>query len=367
MPLRDNPITNMKIPRLCAFARQIYNQYKTFVPLKMNLQTNIPLQPTSNPFGYKNKLLLLGSCFAQNIGDKLVYNKFQTVVNPYGILFHPLAIERVLQDAYNDKNYGEETIFELEGVWKSFIAHSRLNSHTKGAMIDKMNEVQSQLKTALQEASHIFITLGTAWVYQHQETGIAVANCHKVPQKEFVKGLLPIQEIVASLTRQCTIIRHLNPTAQITFTVSPVRHIKDGFIENTRSKAHLISAIHEVCAAQEAHYFPAYELMMDELRDYRFYTLDMLHPSQQAIDYIWEKFLEVYAGVYTTSHTEPLEVTNRSTKTKATLKEVQAIQQGLAHRPFNPESKQHKEFLGKLDKRIAILQQEFPHITFERF
>ncbi len=314
----------------------------------MKLQTNIPLQPAPSPFGYENKVLLLGSCFAENIGDKLTYHKFQSIVNPYGILFHPLAIERVLQDAYNDENYKGETIFELDGIWKSFIAHSRLNSNTKGAMIDKLKEVQSQLKNALQEASHIFITLGTTWVYQHKETSIAVANCHKVPQKEFIKGLLPIEEIVASLKRQCTIIKNINPHAQITFTVSPVRHLKDGFVENTRSKAHLISAVHQVLDGKQIHYFPAYELMMDELRDYRFYATDMLHPSQQAIDYIWEKFLEVYAFA----------------KAKKTLKEVQIIQQGLAHRPFNPESKQHKEFLGGLEKRIAILRQEFSHITF---
>ncbi|MEP0263552.1 GSCFA domain-containing protein [Dokdonia sp.] len=314
----------------------------------MKLQTNIPLQPFQHPLGYENKMLLLGSCFAENIGDKLAYHKFQSIVNPYGILFHPLAIERVLQDAYNDENYGEETIFELDGVWKSFIAHSRLNSSTKGAIIDKLKEVQSQLKTALQEASHIFITLGTAWVYQHKDTGIAVANCHKVPQKQFVKGLLPIEEIVASLKRQCTIIQNLNPQAQITFTVSPVRHSKDGFVENTRSKAHLISAVHEVCNKENIHYFPAYELMMDELRDYRFYATDMLHPSQQAIDYIWEKFMEVYAFA----------------KAKKTLKEVQIIQQGLTHRPFNPESKQHRQFIGKLENRMASLKKEYPHITF---
>lgn len=314
----------------------------------MKLQTKIPLEAFEYPFGYENKVLLLGSCFAENIGDKLAYHKFQSTVNPYGILFHPLAIERVLQDAYNDEVYGEETIFELEGVWKSFVAHSRLNSHTKGAMIDKLKETQSQLKRSIQEASHIFITLGTAWAYQHKETGIAVANCHKVPQKEFLKGLIPVTEIVASLKRQCTIIKHLNPKAQITFTVSPVRHLKDGFVENTRSKAHLIAAVHEVCDAKEAHYFPAYELMMDELRDYRFYATDMLHPSQQAIDYIWEKFMGVYAFA----------------KAKKILKEVQIIQQGLAHRPFNPESKQHRQFLGKLENRIISLKKEYPHMKF---
>lgn len=314
----------------------------------MKLQTIIPLQPVSKQFGYENKVLLLGSCFAENIGDKLAYHKFQSTVNPYGILFHPLAIERILQDAYNDEVYGEETIFELDGVWKSFVAHSRLNSHTKGAMIDKLKETQSQLKRSIQEASHVFITLGTAWAYQHKETGIAVANCHKVPQKEFLKGLIPVAEIVASLKRQCTIIKHLNPKAQITFTVSPVRHLKDGFVENTRSKAHLISAVHEVCDAKGAHYFPAYELMMDELRDYRFYATDMLHPSEQAINYIWEKFLEVYAFA----------------KAKKTLKEVQSILQGITHKPFDPEGEKHREFLRKLRVRIATLREDYPHINF---
>ena len=316
----------------------------------MKLQTTIPLEPASKQFGYEDKLLLLGSCFAENIGTKLKYGKLQATVNPYGILFHPLAIERVLQDVYNNTGIGEETVFELEGVWKSFIAHSRLNSSSKGGLIDKLKEAQEILKKAIVQASHVCITLGTAWVYQHKASGIAVANCHKVPQKEFVKGLLPIEEIVASLKRQCTIIQQLNPKAHIVFTISPVRHLKDGFVENTQSKAHLISAVHQVVDAQKIHYFPAYELMMDELRDYRFYTSDMLHPNEQAIQYIWEKFIEVYAFA----------------KAKTTLKEVEAIQCGLEHRPFNPETDAHQKFLQNLRTRIATLQQAYPQIQFDR-
>ncbi|GGG19207.1 hypothetical protein GCM10011344_19760 [Dokdonia pacifica] len=314
----------------------------------MKLQTNIPLEPASKQFGYEDQVLLLGSCFAENIGNSLLYHKFQSVVNPHGILFHPLAIERVLQDVYNDSENVEDTVFEIDGIWKSFIAHSRLNSGSKGAMVDKLKEAQEQLTKAIAKASHVFITLGTAWIYQHNETGIAVANCHKVPQKQFVKGLLPIEETTASLKRQCAIIQKINPKASIVFTVSPVRHLKDGFVENMRSKAHLISAVHQACEIKGVQYFPAYELMMDELRDYRFYATDMLHPSQQAIDYIWERFLEVYAFA----------------KAKTTLKEVQSIQQGLSHRPFNANSEQHQEFLRKLKVRIANLQQEYSHIKF---
>ncbi|RMB56503.1 GSCFA domain-containing protein [Dokdonia sinensis] len=322
----------------------------------MNLQTKIPLTSSKNQFGYKDKLLLLGSCFAENIGQKLEYYKFQATTNPFGILFHPLAIERVLLDACEDRDM-EETIFELDGVWKSFVAHSRLNATSRGVLLDRLNNAKSQLRNTVKEASHIFITLGTAWAYQHTPTGVLVANCHKIPQNQFAKGLLPISEITASLERQIAFIKKLNPKAQIVFTVSPVRHLKDGFVENNRSKAHLLSAIHEVCESGSASYFPAYELMMDELRDYRFYASDMLHPSEQAVDYIWEKFLEVYAGVYTER--------SRSTKTYDTLKEVGIIQAGLSHRPFNTESEQHKSFLMKLNERMENLQKQYPYIDFK--
>ncbi len=314
----------------------------------MKLQTNISLETASKQFGYEDHVLFLGSCFAENIGNALLYHKFQSVVNPYGILFHPLAIERVLQDVYNGSDSVEETVFEIDGIWKSFIAHSRLNSSSRGAIVDKLKEAQEQLTKVLAKASHVFITLGTAWVYQHKDTGIAVANCHKVPQKQFVKGLLPIEETTASLKRQCAIIQKINPKATIVYTVSPVRHLKDGFVENMRSKAHLISAVHEVCDAKRVQYFPAYEVMMDELRDYRFYTKDMLHPSQQAVDYIWERFIEVYAFE----------------KTKLVMKEVDGIQKGLSHRPFNTDSHAHQLFLADLDKRIQALKKEYPMIQF---
>lgn len=314
----------------------------------MNLQTKISLTPAKKQFGYTDKLLLLGSCFAEKIGEKLEYYKFQSTGNPYGILFHPLAIERVLRDACGNNGFGEETIFESDGVWKSFIAHSRLNATSQGKVIDRLKTAQSDLRVAITAASHVFITLGTAWVYQHKASGLAVANCHKVPQKEFVKGLLPIPEITASLERQIALVKSLNPRVQIIFTVSPVRHLKDGFVENNRSKAHLLSAVHEVCESGNASYFPAYELMMDELRDYRFYASDMLHPSEQAVDYIWERFVDVYAFA----------------KAHKTIKEVGNIQAGLTHRAFNTESEQHKTFLGKLNLRIETLQKQYSHIHF---
>ena len=314
----------------------------------MKLQTNIPLQPASKQFGYEDKLLLLGSCFSENIGNKLSYYKFQSVTNPYGILFHPLAIERVLHNVHNNTGIGEEAIFELDGIWKSFIAHSQLNSSSRGALVDKLTEAKEQLAKSIAKASHIFITLGTAWVYQHKETSIAVANCHKVPQKAFVKGLLPVEEIAGSLKRQCAIIKKINPKAQIVFTVSPVRHLKDGFVENTRSKAQLISAVHTVVDANQAQYFPAYELMMDELRDYRFYNDDMIHPNQTAINYVWERFESVWIA----------------DSAKKIMPKVSEIQKALAHKPFNENSEAHNKFLENLRLKQISLQKLYPHFNF---
>ena len=314
----------------------------------MKLQTNIPLHPSNVRFGYEDKLLLLGSCFAENIGKKLDYYKYQATTNPFGIIFNPIAIERLVEDAVLDKTYTEKDVFELNGVWKSYVAHSDLNALSRLGTVIHLQESQQLLRNELSSCSHLFITLGTAWVYRHIASDQIVANCHKVPQKEFVKELLSVDEVTESLSKMMTLIKSFNPDVKITFTVSPVRHIKDGFVENTRSKSHLISAVHQLVDGEDVQYFPAYELMMDELRDYRFYTSDMLHPSAQAVAYIWERFVEVYA----------------SAKAQQTMKEVQAIQQGLAHKPFDADSEQHQKFRIKLNMRISFLEESYAHIRF---
>lgn len=314
----------------------------------MNLQTQLSFKPSQSKFGYEDRLLLLGSCFSENIGKKLDYYKFQSVTNPFGIIFNPIAIERLIEDAVLNKTYTEEDVFELEGIWKSYVAHSKLNALSRLGSVIQLQEAQQLLRTQLQAASHLFITLGTAWIYRHIERDEVVANCHKVPQHHFQKEILSVDEVTESLSKILTLVKAINPSLHITFTISPVRHLKDGFIENTRSKSHLISAVHQVIDGVHTHYFPAYELMMDELRDYRFYASDMLHPSQQAITYIWERFVEVYALA----------------KVKKTMKEVQTIVQGYAHKPFNQESTSHQKFLKKLDNKRSQLQEVFPFMNF---
>lgn len=327
----------------------------------MKLQTNIPLNPAKNQIDYDSKLLLLGSCFSENMGNRLQYFKFQSLQNPFGILFHPVAIEKLVKNAIMGKGYKEQDLFFLNERWHCFDAHSDLSAPTKQEVLHNLNNALKLTKKQIEIATHIMITLGTAWVYDHTGSGNVVANCHKVPQKEFKKTLLPINRIEKSLRSILELIGSVNTKVQVIFTVSPVRHLKDGFVENQLSKAHLVSAIHDILgtsnilslstalkAGLTEGYFPSYEIMMDELRDYRFYAEDMIHPNPTAINYIWDKFREVWI------HRKAFPI----------MSEVDAVQKALLHRPFDPGSDKHREFLRKLAQRKEKLQRQFPHIGF---
>lgn len=316
----------------------------------MKLQTNIQLsKEPHHPINYSSKLLLLGSCFSENMGDKLKYYQFSSIQNPFGILFHPISIENSVTNGINKKEYSENDIFQLNERWHSFDAHSELSNSSKDKILAQLNQSVELTHQRLLESTHIIITLGTAWVYRHIETDTIVANCHKVPQKKFLKELLSVDEIRESLDSMITLIREINPKVNFIFTVSPVRHLKDGFIENQQSKSHLISAIHEVIEPRKhIFYFPSYEIMMDELRDYRFYAEDMIHPNQIAIDYIWEKFANSWISDSITS----------------LMNKVDSIQKRRLHKPFNPNSEEHQKFINKLDSDIAQLQKELPQAKF---
>lgn len=316
----------------------------------MNLQTHIPFsKETRNPIDYNSKLFLLGSCFSENIGNKLEYFKFQSAQNLFGILFHPKAIENLVTNAINQKEYSEDDVFSLNERYHSFEAHSQLSQTSQEELINNLNQAIQRTNQQLSESTHIIITLGTAWVYRHIESDNIVANCHKVPQKKFLKELLSVEEIVKSLESIIALIRDVNPSVNLIFTVSPVRHLKDGFIQNQQSKAHLISAIHQVVEPRKRlFYFPSYEIMMDELRDYRFYAEDMIHPNQTAINYIWEKFAENWI----------------SESAASIMKRVDSIQKRLQHKPFNPNSEEHSKFLHTLEQDIQALQKELPYISF---
>ena len=315
----------------------------------MNLQTKITLKKeTRNPISYNSKILLFGSCFSENIGSKIAYFKFKNTINPFGILFHPIAIETLITNVVNEKVYTEKDVFFHNERWHCYEAHSELSNPSKKDLLLKLNAAITTANTQLEEASHIIITLGTSWTYRLIETDTVVANCHKVPQKKFLKELLPIDEITNSLEAIISLIKSVNNNTEVIFTVSPVRHLKDGFVENTRSKSHLLSAIHQVVAPRNhTHYFPSYEIMMDDLRDYRFYNSDMIHPNETAIEYIWEQFKNTW--IHQDSDT--------------VMTEVDSIQKGLSHRPFNENSEQHQKFIVNLNLKIYNLQEQHS-ITF---
>ena len=292
---------------------------------------------------------MLGSCFAEHIGDKLEFYKFQNTLNPHGILFHPKAIEKLVHHSIHKKDYTTKDVFYHNEQWHCFDAHSKLSHTSKDVLLSQLNHSLKNTQIQVKNASHIIITLGTAWVYNFIETEKTVANCHKVPQKQFDKTLLSIDEITESLTNIAALIKQLNKKAIVLITVSPVRHLKDGFIENQRSKAHLITAVHQaIDKTEQLHYFPAYEIMMDELRDYRFYAEDMIHPNATAINYIWDRFSETWI----------------SEKAQNLMHDIEAIQKGLQHRPFNANSEAHQLFLKKLRKQMTELAKQHSHIKF---
>jgi len=315
----------------------------------MQLSTQINLPITHNTIDYSSQLVLMGSCFAQNMGEKFAYYQFQNTVNPFGIIFNPISMQKLMERAVNDQKFTADDLFFHNERWQCFELHSEMSQPEPNEMLTHINRVLDQFAQDLQKATHIVITLGTAWVYKHKESQQIVANCHKVSQTAFQKELLSIEQIKQSLSKITSLVRSLNPKVHFVFTVSPVRHLKDGFVQNQQSKAHLISALHDFLQIDTgSSYFPAYEILMDELRDYRFYADDLLHPNALAIEYIWQKWTE----------------THINSSCYSLMEEVAYLRKALAHKPFQPESESHQKFLSQLQIRIEKLQSQLNFISF---
>ncbi len=317
----------------------------------MQFRTQIPISKSENPIDYSSKILLLGSCFAENMSDKFQYFKFQNTVNPFGIIFNPVSIEKLIQRVVNKIEFTEKDIFFHNERWHCFEVHSELSNANKEEFLFNLNQIIQQSYNQLIESTHIIITYGTSWVYRNIASKEIVANCHKVPQNQFDKEIVSVEIIEKSIQNTIQLIQKVNPNCNFIFTISPVRHIKDGFVENQLGKSHLITALHSAIHNSQFiihNYFPSYEIMMDELRDYRFYAEDMLHPSQSAIDYIWIKFFENYV----------------SESEFATMNQVCEIQRALKHRPFNTESESHLKFLDNLNQKIEKLKVKNNNFIF---
>lgn len=300
------------------------------------------LHPSRAPFSLdlQDPLLTVGSCFSDVIGQRLRDNKFQVLVNPFGTIFHPGMACQLLEMALAGNIPAADTFIQLEGRWVSSLLHSSIHAPTPEALQERLSALFSQVKQQLLKAKALMLTAGTAFLYIHRASGLGVANCHKQPQNLYSKQLSIPEELHASFSSFHRKLLQQNPGIRLILTVSPVRHIKDSLELNSVSKACLRLAIHQWCEAHEQlSYFPSYELLLDDLRDYRFYGRDLLHPSEEAEDYVWQKFSQTYF----------------KEETRGFIMEWGTIRRALAHRPFNPESAAHQQFIRKTIQKLEGL------------
>lgn len=322
----------------------------------MEFRLEFTPKPFSTKINHSDSLFLIGSCFTENIGSKLKQLKFSVLENPNGILFNPASIAKSITSYIENRQYKETDLFYQNESWNSWEHHSRFSHPDKKTALQMINHSQQDAHDFLRKADWLLITAGSAFVYE-LTSGItplgdsAVANCHKVPTDKFNKKLLTSTEIEDLLKKLFTDIKDFNPSLKIIFTISPVRHLRDGFIENNRSKATLLLAIHNLVEAYEhLFYFPAYELVIDDLRDYRFYAEDMVHPNYTATNYVWEKFI----------------CTTIDDASQLLMKDINQVNAAFNHKPFNPSSAAHLKFLQNNLAKLAGLKQQAPYADFSK-
>ncbi len=320
-------------------------------------RTAVKVETCSPPIEVDSRVVLMGSCFAENIGDAFKRSRLPVLVNPTGIVYNPFSIVRSLELLINLETIKAQSLIRNDEMWHSFDFHGRFSHVNKEVALANMNQSLEQGRLFLKEASYLILTLGTAYVYNRADNGQTVANCHKMPETFFVRRLLDYQQIVSRFQTLINQLRAFNPDLNILFTVSPVRHWKDGAHGNQVSKSVLFLAIEDICrSCQSVSYFPAYEIVMDELRDYRFYDESMLHPSQQAVKYIWGCFQKALLS-------QPARDYIRLTNKIATARE---------HRLMGQPTKAYQQFLEKtlaliveLEEKYSVLQLQNDRIHFE--
>ena len=315
---------------------------------KFHTVVELPEYEWQSGYGIKN--MFIGSCFTENVGNRMANLKFDVDINPFGILYNPVSVAASLQLLLENRKFTADDLIQWKEIWHSFYHHGRFSSHHQNEALDAINNRLEMSSKNLREIGFLFITFGTAWVYRYKKTGQTVSNCHKIPTKEFERFRLPVESIVDNYVQILSGLQQINPDLKVIFTVSPIRHWSDGAIENQRSKSVLLLAIDEIikqlgedfCA-----YFPAYEIVMDELRDYRYYNEDMIHLTDFTINHIWEKFSE--------------RLLNR--KSREVSKRVNKFIMAKNHRPQQKGSSEYRKFIQTTLKQIDQFSVEFPYIN----
>ena len=315
----------------------------------MNLQTKITVAAPDFLIDYNSSLMMLGSCFAENMGSKFSYYKFDVDVNPCGIIYNPLSVANVLRLIVEGKQFEKSDLRQVGGKWVSLYHHGAFSSTDPDECLRRINDRLTKATGELRTLDLLVITWGTAWVYRYTRENIVVSNCHKIPSQEFERSRLSVEDIVKEYLVLIGRLREINPGLRILFTVSPIRHWKDGAHGNQLSKATLLLAIDRLREElQHVYYFPAYEIVLDELRDYRFYADDMLHMSGFTVDYIWERFL--YSFI--------------SPEVLGLMNQIGRVNKGVAHRPFDPQSEEYHRLVKKMLAEIAMISRSYPMIDF---
>ena len=320
----------------------------------MKFHFEFDIKNLNQPIRHQNKLFLIGSCFTENIGEKFRRHKFSVLENPHGILFNPVSVADAISDCISKKVYTESDLFQLNEAWHSWKHHSRFSGLSKEESLSKINASISAAHEYLKSTDYLLITFGSAWLYaltdkaNNAKLHSIAANNHKAPSDWFQKKLLTPSETINLFEELIKKIRIFNPTLHIIFTISPVRHLREGLVENNRSKSVLIQAVHHLVDNFEfVHYFPAYELVIDDLRDYRFYAEDLVHPNYQATQYVWEKLVDAYID----------------DASKLLMKEIAEINLAFQHKPFNNESEKHKQFLHSYYLKTLRIIESHPYIN----
>ncbi len=307
----------------------------------IEFRTEIKITPSASKMNIKSRILTQGSCFADAIGNRLTMHKLKALVNPFGVIYNPESIHKVLTYSIFNEPLPEHTYLYHHDIHLNYNFHSEFSALKKQELTSRLMNTIGSTNYFLKDTEWLLITYGTAWVYHRKDTREIVANCHKMPANVFTKSLLTADEIISSFRIFHDFVKQFNPHLKIIVTVSPVRHLKDSLELNSVSKSVLRLACHAIANQFDSvEYFPAYEMMMDDLRDYRFYKSDMLHPTSEAEDYIWEKFMERYLDE----------------AAKDFIKKWKIILSALHHRPFHPNSSAHQQFLKDTLKKVEELK-----------
>jgi hypothetical protein len=315
----------------------------------MKFRTEIQIEKSPYLIEHYNSIATIGSCFAENIAQYLAKFRFKILNNPFGILYNPVSIYNALSLIQSEKKFTKDDLIQHDDLWHSWYHHSNFSHPNIDQCLLGINEQLNKARTFFNNCNFLIVTYGTAYVFELIESGIIVSNCHKIPSNRFKRFRMTVQDIENNISKFIKLAKALNPSIKIIFSVSPIRHLKDGMVENQLSKSSLLMALHHTIMQNDScFYFPAYEIMIDDLRDYRFYESNLTHPSQMAIEYIWNKFSDTWL----------------SEDCKSTIKDIDRLNKARLHKPLFTGSRKEQVFLKNQLKAINELKKKYPYIDF---